>query len=163
MHWIIGYYILHLIEAQNDVGCHARSTPSPKSASKRIASPLACLSLRKIEPPEEECEHLQQPVNDPYQDLETVYVAQLCLTWEALHCQYTQLNQKISCQPDSPASYNQSAQQFQQFQVLLQRFIENEPFELGSRPEIFTRTRKSLPKLLQVPIIQGTVWWEGHV
>ncbi|XP_047958058.1 uncharacterized protein LOC125203693 [Salvia hispanica] len=141
----------HLLE----VGCHARSTPSPKSASKRIASPLACLSLRKIEPPEEECEHLQQPVNDPYQDLETVYVAQLCLTWEALHCQYTQLNQKISCQPDSPASYNQSAQQFQQFQVLLQRFIENEPFELGSRPEIFTRTRKSLPKLLQVPIIQA--------
>ncbi|XP_057769460.1 uncharacterized protein LOC130989474 isoform X2 [Salvia miltiorrhiza] len=139
-----------------EVGSHVPSTPSPKSASKKLASPLACLSLRKFEPPEEETEHLQQPVNDPYQDLETAYVAQVCLTWEALHCQYTQLSQKISSQPDSPTSYNQSAQQFQQFQVLLQRFIENEPFEHGSRPEIFARTRKSLPKLLQVPKIQAS-------
>lgn len=139
----------------NHADSHVPSTPSPKSASKRLASPLACLSLRRFELPEEEIEHLQQPVNDPYNDLETAYVAQLCLTWEALHCQYTQLSQKISCQPDSPTSYNQSTQQFQQFQVLLQRFIENEPFEHGSRPEIFARTRKSLPKLLQVPKIQG--------
>ncbi|KAH6773279.1 hypothetical protein C2S52_003853 [Perilla frutescens var. hirtella] len=142
--------------AQNHVGSHVPSTPSPKSASKKLASPLACLSLRKFEPPEEEIEHLQHPVNNPYQDLETAYVAQVCLTWEALHCQYTQLSRKIACQPDSPTSYNQSAQQFQQFQVLLQRFIENEPFEQGSRPEIFARTRRSLPKLLQVPKIQAS-------
>lgn len=144
------------IEAQNHAGSHVPSTPSPRSASKKLSSPLACLSLRKFEPPEEETEHLQQPVNDPFQDLETAYVAQVCLTWEALHCQYTQLSQKISSQPHSPTSYNQSAQQFQQFQVLVQRFIENEPFEHGSRPEIFARTRKSLPKLLQVPKIQGS-------
>lgn len=142
-------------EMQNLADSHVPSTPSPKSASKRLASPLACLSLRRFEAPEEEVEHLQRPVQDPYQDLETAYVAQICLTWEALHCQYTLLSQKISCQPDSPTSYNQSAQQFQQFQVLLQRFIENEPFEYGSRPEIFARTRKSQPKLLQVPKIQG--------
>ncbi|KAI3455742.1 hypothetical protein Pfo_031014 [Paulownia fortunei] len=139
-----------------EIGSHVLSTPSPRSASKKLASPLGCLSLRKFEPPEEEIEHLQQPVSDPYQDLETAYVAQVCLTWEALHCQYTQLSQKISCQPESPTSYNHSAQQFQQFQVLLQRFIENEPFELGSRPEIYARTRKSLPKLLQVPKIQAS-------
>lgn len=123
--------------------------------SKKLASPLRCLSLKKIEEPEDETEHLQQPGNDPYQDLETAYVAQLCLTWEALHCQYTQLSRKISCQPENPTCYNLSAQQFQQFQVLLQRFIENEPFEHGLRPEIYCRTRKSLPKLLQVPNIQG--------
>lgn len=139
-----------------EVDSHVPSTPSPKSASKRLASPLACLSLRKFEEPEDEIEHLQRPVHNPYQDLETAYVAQICLTWEALHCQYTLLCQKISCQPDSPTSYNHSAQQFQQFLVLLQRFIENEPFEHGSRPEIFARTRKSLPKLLQVPKIQAS-------
>ncbi|KAL6496860.1 hypothetical protein OROGR_028789 [Orobanche gracilis] len=131
------------------------STPSPRSASKKLGSPFGCLSLKKIDAPEEETEHLQQPVNDPYQDLETAYVGQVCLTWEALHCQYTQLSQKIACQHESPASYSHSAQQFQQFQVLLQRFIENELFEMGSRPEIYARTRKSLPKLLQVPKVQA--------
>ncbi|KAG8380277.1 hypothetical protein BUALT_Bualt07G0176600 [Buddleja alternifolia] len=136
-----------------EAGCHVVATPSPRSASKKLASPLRCLSLKRFEAPEEEIEHLQQPVNDPYHDLETAYVAQVCLSWEALHCQYTQLTQKISCQPETPTSYNHSAQQFQQFEVLLQRFIENEPFELGSRPEIYARTRKSLPKLLQIPKI----------
>ncbi|GER53667.1 hypothetical protein STAS_31204 [Striga asiatica] len=140
-----------------EVGCHVPSTPSPRPVSKKLGSPFGCLSLRKFEGPEEEIEHLQQPMNDPYQDLETSYVGQVCLTWEALHCQYTQLSQKIASQPESPtASYNHSAQQFQQFQVLLQRFIENEPFETGSRPEIYARTRKSLIKLLQVPKIQAS-------
>ncbi|CAI0410063.1 unnamed protein product [Linum tenue] len=105
---------------------------------------------RKFDEHEDETEHLQQPQNDPYQDLETAYVAQMCLTWEALHCQYTQLSQRISCQPENPTSYNHSAQQFQQFQVLLQRFIENEPFEQGLRAEVFARSRRVLPRLLQV-------------
>ncbi|KAL2461945.1 Protein of unknown function (DUF1666) [Abeliophyllum distichum] len=139
-----------------EVGSRVLSTPSPRLASRKLASPLRCLSLKKFEEPEEEREQLQQPESDPYQDLETAYVAQVCLTWEALHCQYTQLSHKISSQPESSTCYNHSAQQFQQFQVLLQRFIENEPFEHGSRPEIFTRTRNSLPKLLQVPKIQGS-------
>ncbi|XP_050225807.1 uncharacterized protein LOC126675244 [Mercurialis annua] len=131
-------------------------TPSPKSASKKLASPFSCLSLKKIEEPEDETEHLQQPQNDPYQDLETAYVAQVCLTWEALHCQYTQLCHKISCQPESSTCYNHSAQQFQQFQVLLQRFIENEPFEEGFRVEIYARARNVLPRLLQVPNGKGS-------
>lgn len=131
------------------------STPSPRSVSKKLASPLRCLSLKKIEEPGDEVEHLQQPELDPCQDLETAYVAQLCLTWETLHCQYTQLSLKISCQPENPTCYNHSAQQFQQFQVLLQRFIENEPFEHGLRPEVYARARISMPGLLQVPNIRG--------
>ncbi|WOL01208.1 hypothetical protein Cni_G09922 [Canna indica] len=39
----------------------------------------------------------------------------------------------------------------QQFQVLLQRFIENEPFEKGTRVEVYAHGRSSLSKLLQVP------------
>lgn len=105
---------------------------------------------------QDETENLHQPVADINQDLETTYVAQLCLTWEVLHCQHTQLSQKISCQPDSTISYNQSAQQFQQFLVLLQRFIETEPFEPGARPEIYARMRNALPMLLQVPKVQGS-------
>ncbi|KAE8723427.1 hypothetical protein F3Y22_tig00012385pilonHSYRG00006 [Hibiscus syriacus] len=129
--------------------------PSPKSGSKKLASPLSCLSLKKIEEPDEETRHMQQSTNDPYHDLEVAYVAQISLTWEAFHCQYTQLSQLVLCQPDNPASYNHSAQLLQQFHVLLQRFIENEPFQDGPRAEIYARARHVLPKLLQIPNIQG--------
>ncbi|XP_077222949.1 uncharacterized protein LOC143856570 [Tasmannia lanceolata] len=130
------------------------STPSPKSASKKLASTLRSLSFKKREEPQDVHEPLH-PQDEPYHDLETAYVAQISLTWEALHCQYTQLSQKISAQPENPTCYSHAAEQFQQFQVLLQRFIESEPFELGNRGEIYARTRNSLPKLLQVPSIQG--------
>lgn len=144
-----------------EIGTGSRnpSTPSPRSVSKKLTSPLRCLSLKKTEHPEDDddddAEQLQQPENDPYLDLETAYVSQLCLTWEALHCQYSQLSQKITCQLESSKCYNHSAQQFQQFQVLLQRFIENEPFEPGLRPEIYAHTRNSFSKLMQVPNILG--------
>ncbi|ESW07857.1 hypothetical protein PHAVU_010G164300 [Phaseolus vulgaris] len=136
--------------------CTSTSNRSPRSASKKLASPLRCLSLKKFEEPDNETEHLQQPENDPYQDIETAYVGQICLTWEALHCQYSHMSQKISWQHDNPTCYNHSAQEFQQFQVLLQRFMENEPFEHGRRAEIYARTRNNLPKLLQVPNIRGS-------
>lgn len=137
-------------------GSRTPSTSSPRSASKKLVSPFRCLSLKKMDEFRDETEHLHQPVADINQDLETTYVAQLCLTWEVLHCQHTQLSQKISCQPDSPISYNHSAQQFQQFLVLLQRFIETEPFEPGTRPEIYARMRNALPMLLQVPKVEGS-------
>ncbi|XP_051148059.1 uncharacterized protein LOC127263129 [Andrographis paniculata] len=139
-----------------EAGSGVISSPSPRSGSKKLASPFRCISLRKFEEDGEEVQSLCYQVSDKYNDLETAYVAQVCLTWEALHSQYTQFSQKISCQAESPTSYNHSAQQFQQFQVLLQRFIENEPFEPGPRPQIYARARKSWPKLLQVPKIQAS-------
>ncbi|KAG6668953.1 uncharacterized protein LOC122279416 isoform X1 [Carya illinoinensis] len=137
-------------------GSQAPATPSSRSTSKKLTFPIGCLSLKKIEEPNCETEHLQHPVHDPYQDIETAYVAQICLTWEALHCQYTQLSQKISSQADNLACYNHSAHQFQQFQVLLQRFIENEPFEEGLRAQTYARSRNLWPKLLQVPNIKAS-------
>lgn len=130
------------------------TNPSPRSASKKLASTLRSLSFKRREEIQDG-ELLQQPQDDPCQDLETAYVAQICLTWEALHCQYTQLSQKISSQPENSTCYSHVAQRFQQFQVLLQRFIENEPFEQGHRAEIYARNRCSLPMFLQVPSIQG--------
>lgn len=132
------------------------STQSPRATSKKLASSFRCLSVKKMEGPDSETEHLQQPDDNPYEDLETAYVGHICLTWEALHSQYTQLSQKISCNPENPTCYNQCAQQYQQFQVLLQRFIENEPFEQGTRVEKYARSRNSFSKLLQVPNVQGT-------
>ncbi|XP_010694481.2 uncharacterized protein LOC104907272 isoform X1 [Beta vulgaris subsp. vulgaris] len=130
------------------------STPSPRAASRKFVSSFRCLSMKKIEEPDSETEQLQQPDESPCLDLETAYVAHICLTWEALHSQYTQLSQKISCQPENSTCYNQCAQQYQQFEVLLQRFIENEPFQQGSRVEKYARSRNSLSKLLQVPKVQ---------
>lgn len=136
-------------------GSRIPSNPSPRSASKKLASTLRSLSFKRREGLQGDGEHLQQPFDDPHQDLETAYVAQLCLTWEALHCQYTQLCQKISVYPENPTWCSHAAQHFQQFQVLLHRYIENEPFEQGNRVEIFARSRVLLPKLLQVPNFQG--------
>ncbi|XP_010259880.1 PREDICTED: uncharacterized protein LOC104599166 [Nelumbo nucifera] len=141
------------VQQLHEAGSQIPSNLSPRSTPRKLASTLRNLSFKKREP-QDDSEHLQQKLEDPYQDLETAYVAQICLSWEALHCQYAQLNQKISSQPECPTSYTHAAQQFQQFQVLLQRYIENEPFDRGNRVEIYTRTRNSLPKLLQVPSIQ---------
>ncbi|XP_042395392.1 uncharacterized protein LOC121985803 isoform X3 [Zingiber officinale] len=91
---------------------------------------------------------------DPYRELECVYVAQICLAWEALSWNYNYFRQKNSKGSESDQKSCCTAwiaEQFQQFQVLLQRFIENEPYERGRRPEIFARTRIFSPKLLQVP------------
>ncbi|KAF9612463.1 hypothetical protein IFM89_000211 [Coptis chinensis] len=138
-----------------EAGSRLSLTPSPRSASKKLASTLRSLSFKKRgEPAQDDDELLQQ--DDPCQDLETVYVAHISLTWEALHCQYMLLSLKISSEPESPTCYNHVAQQFQQFQVLLQRFIENEPFEQGPRVENYARSRQSFSKLLQVPSIKDS-------
>ncbi|MCI31541.1 hypothetical protein A2U01_0052753, partial [Trifolium medium] len=50
-------------------------SPSPRSTSKKLASPLRCLSLKRFEEPDDETEHLQQPENHPYLDIETAYCA----------------------------------------------------------------------------------------
>ncbi|KAG0452097.1 hypothetical protein HPP92_026147 [Vanilla planifolia] len=133
------------------------SNLSPSSSSKRLASTLKSLSFRRRDELFEDCKHLRTEVEyDPFKILETAYVAQICLSWEVLHSQFVQLIQLIASQPGNRTSYSHSAQEYQQFQVLLLRFIENEPFEQGSRAEIYARARISLPKLLQVPIFQGS-------
>ncbi|KAG2580031.1 uncharacterized protein LOC120679496 [Panicum virgatum] len=131
------------------------SKKSPRSASK-LASTLRNLSFKRRDELQEDCEQLQQQQSedDPYQTLETAYVAHVSLSWEALHCTYVHLSLIVAAQPDNPTTYSTAAQAFQQFQVLLQRFVENEPFEHGTRVEKYARSRSLLSKLLQVPTFQ---------
>ncbi|BAT06280.1 Os08g0519600 [Oryza sativa Japonica Group] len=142
-----------------DPGSFNISKKSPRSASK-LASTLRNLSFKRRDDLQEDCEHLQQQQSedDPYQTLETAYVGHVSLSWEALHCMYVHLSLILAAQPDNPTTYSCAAQAFQQFQVLLQRFVENEPFEQGSRVEIYARSRSSLSKLLQVPTFQGMIF-----
>lgn len=121
--------------------------------SKKLALGIQNLPFKRQDEHPEDREQLQE--NDPCQNLEAAYVAQVSLSWEALNCQYMQLCHLILSQPDNGACFSLAAQAFQQFQVLLQRFIENEPFEQGTRVEVYAHGRSSLSKLLQVPNFLG--------
>ncbi|XP_047333088.1 uncharacterized protein LOC124936618 [Impatiens glandulifera] len=114
----------------------------PRSLSERITNKLA---LKKKDSP-------SNYFVDPYHELEAVYVAQICLTWEALSWYYIYFHRiRVSRRAYDPGCHGGIAQQFQQFQVLLQRYNETEPFERGRRPEIYARVRILIPQLLQVP------------
>ncbi|PON94504.1 Ribosomal protein [Trema orientale] len=114
---------------------------SPRSVSDRIVHKFSTLSKTP-----------NDIRRNPYHELEAAYVAQICLTWEALNWNYKKFQEKRASRRDSdPGCPGQIAQQFQQFQVLLQRYVENEPYEHGRRPEIYARMRLLAPKLLQVP------------
>ncbi|KAF3784386.1 hypothetical protein EJ110_NYTH30327 [Nymphaea thermarum] len=118
--------------------------PLPRSVSKRIM-----INLRGYL---KETPRLREDVRNPQQELEAAYVAQICLTWEALNWNYKNFKKLMAGKEDAEFGYYAHvAQQFQQFQVLLQQFIEIEPYEHGRRPEIYARTRISSSKLLQVP------------
>lgn len=87
-------------------------------------------------------------------DLEVVYVGQMCLSWEFLHWQYMKALNLWDSDPRGIRKYNEVAGDFQQFQVLMQRFIENEPFQ-GHRVQYYIKGRYDLRNLLQVPVIRG--------
>lgn len=61
-------------------------------------------------------------------DLELIYVAQMCLSWEALYYQYRKIEAIINTQKEA-LFHNCTAGNFQNFQVLLERFMEDEKCE----------------------------------
>ncbi|KAF6148246.1 hypothetical protein GIB67_012021 [Kingdonia uniflora] len=86
-------------------------------------------------------------------DLEMVYVGQVCLSWEFLHWQYRKTRQLLETDPYETRQYNQVAGEFQQFQILMHRFMENESFQ-GPRVQNYIKNRCVLRNLLQVPVIK---------
>lgn len=121
----------------------------PRSISERIVHKLSTKNRRSSD--------IRQ---NPYQELEGAYVAQICLTWEALNWNYKYFNRlRASRRESDPGCPAYIAQQFQQFQVLLQRYVENEPYEHGRRPEVYARMRSLAPKLLQVPEYRGKCFY----
>lgn len=93
-------------------------------------------------------------IRELHGDLEMVYVGQLCLSWEFLQWQYEKAFELWESDPYGLRQYNEVAGEFQQFQVLMQRFIENEPFQ-GPRVENYVKNRCLMRNLLQVPVIRG--------
>ncbi|KAK6922020.1 Protein of unknown function DUF1666, partial [Dillenia turbinata] len=93
-------------------------------------------------------------VKDLHRDLETVYIGQLCISWEILHWQYRQAKELLEYTSHGLHRFNQVAGEFQQFQVLLQRFVENEPFQGQPRTQYYVKNRFLLHNICQVPVIQ---------
>ncbi|XP_057482682.1 uncharacterized protein LOC130769400 isoform X2 [Actinidia eriantha] len=88
-----------------------------------------------------------------HKDLEMVYVGQLCLSWEILHWQYKKTRELLEHDSEHHHTYNRVAGEFQQFQVLVQRFVENETFQ-GPRVQNYAKNRFELSSFLQVPVIK---------
>ncbi|KAL8200689.1 hypothetical protein R6Q57_012028 [Mikania cordata] len=86
-------------------------------------------------------------------DLEIVYVGQMCLSWEILHWQYEKALDIRKSDHHGLRKFNNIAGEFQQFQVLMQRFIEDEPFQ-GPRIQNYIKTRFVFRNLLQIPVIR---------
>lgn len=93
-------------------------------------------------------------IREVHCDLEMVYVGQMCLSWEFIQWQYEKALDLWESEPHGLHHYNEVAGEFQQFQVLLQRFLENEAFE-GPRVENYVKHRCIARNLLQVPVIRG--------
>lgn len=89
-------------------------------------------------------------------DLEVVYVGQMCLSWEFLHWQYIRALNNLwdSQRPHGIHQYNEVSEEFQQFMVLMLRFIEDESFQ-GTRVQHYIKCRCDFRSLLQVPVIKG--------
>ncbi|XP_008802627.3 uncharacterized protein LOC103716422 isoform X2 [Phoenix dactylifera] len=92
-------------------------------------------------------------IKELWNDLETVYVGQTCLSWEFLRWQYEKTRELPESDPYRSHQYNQVAGEFQQFQVIVQRFIEDESFQ-GPRLPNYVKNRCILRNLLQVPVIE---------
>lgn len=78
----------------------------------------------------------------------------MCLSWEFLHWQYEKALDLWNSDPHGIHRYNEVAGEFQQFQVLVQRFTEDQPFQ-GPRVQSYVKSRCVLRNLLQVPVIRG--------
>ncbi|KAK8667781.1 hypothetical protein V6N13_105262 [Hibiscus sabdariffa] len=122
-----------------------------KSSAPAIKSLHKALSFRQRKA---EAGPSMKLVRDLQKDFETVYVGQICLSWAILHWQFGQVKKLLECNTLGVHQYNQVAGEFQHFQVLLQRFLEDEPFRTRSRVENYVNYRCSVRHLLQVPVIK---------
>ncbi|KAK4346599.1 hypothetical protein RND71_032938 [Anisodus tanguticus] len=89
-------------------------------------------------------------------DLELVYVAESCLSWEALHHQYKKVEALCCSTSKNGVFYGNVAARFQKFQILLERFVEDDSCG-GKRHLNYVHRRSSQKNLLQVPVVSGYV------
>ncbi|XP_015076818.1 uncharacterized protein LOC107020822 [Solanum pennellii] len=126
---------------------------SSKKTSMSIAKAFALPSFLANKQRKIFADPAQKSISEMNRDLEIVYVGQICLSWEILYWQYGKAKDLLEHDPHEYHTYNQVAGEYQQFQVLLQRFVEDEPFQ-GPRVQNYVRKRCILRSFLQVPSIR---------
>lgn len=129
------------------------SMSTKKSSVQEIAT-LLLQNLIQHKHKTNQSESTMKFIKELRSDLEVVYVGQMCLSWEILHWQYGKAFDLWDSDPRGIHRFNEVAGEFQQFQVLMQRFIEDERFQ-GPRMHNYIRNRCVLRNLLQVPVIRG--------
>lgn len=126
------------------------------SNSKSSVSEITTLLSQSLATPKGK-KHENDPtikfIKELQSDLEVVYVGQMCLSWEILHWQYEKALDIWESDPRGVRRFNDIAGEFQQFQVLIQRFIEDEPFQ-DPRIQNYVKNRCIFRNLLQVPVIR---------
>ncbi|KAL0898371.1 hypothetical protein Bca101_082332 [Brassica carinata] len=135
------------------LGLLQSTNPSTVGSSSSQASFSSVFNLRLWKLKKPETEPLVQFQKEIHGELENVYVGHMCLSWEILHWQYEKAIKLLESDVYGSRRYNEVAGEFQQFQVLLQRFLENEPFE-EPRVQHYIKKRRVLRNLLQVPVIR---------
>ncbi|XP_010524333.1 PREDICTED: uncharacterized protein LOC104802424 isoform X2 [Tarenaya hassleriana] len=91
-------------------------------------------------------------------DLELVYVAQSCLSWEALRHQYMKIREMAESADSGGGFSSDLCGDLQRFQVLLERFLEDERCDRRRRRRRvmrFVQRRFELMSFFQVPKISG--------
>ncbi|CAA2968220.1 Hypothetical predicted protein [Olea europaea subsp. europaea] len=122
--------------------------PSVKKKSALTLKPTWPMKVHRV------CvDPTRKSIVEMHRDLELVYVGQLCLSWEILCWQYVKAKELLEYDAQGFHSYNRVAEEFQQFQVLMQRFTEDEQFQ-GPRIQNYVKNRCLIRSLLQVPIIK---------
>ena len=125
----------------------------PKSTVQG-AKPLISQNLWPRKAPKHTSDPVLKFVHELHRDLELVYVGQVCLSWEILCWQHKKAKGLQQYDSQWPHRYNLVAGEFQLFQVLIQRFIENEPFQ-GPRIQNYVKNRCVVRNLLHVPAVKG--------
>ncbi|XP_073300989.1 uncharacterized protein [Primulina huaijiensis] len=126
------------------------------SGKKKSASMLKPFTFPKIWPGKVQRIHADPTLRSIVElncDLELVYVGQICLSWEILSWLYIKAKELLQYDSLGNHSYNRAVEEFQQFQVLMQRFVEDEPFQ-GPRVQNYVKNRCMIRSLLQVPLIR---------
>ncbi|XP_019165873.1 PREDICTED: uncharacterized protein LOC109161808 isoform X2 [Ipomoea nil] len=120
------------------------------SSNKLLALPSLCGNkLRRIY-----VDQTHKSISELSHNLEVVYVGQACLSWEILCWQYGKTKELLEYDArGGHRAYNHVAGEFQQFQVLLQRFVEDEPYQ-GHRLQYYAKNRCILRSFLQVPALK---------
>ncbi|XP_073286875.1 uncharacterized protein [Primulina huaijiensis] len=90
-------------------------------------------------------------------DLELVYVAELCLIWEALHYQYRKVECLAALSDDILLFHADISEKFQKFRIILERFMEDEKCHEDKKYLDFICDRISFKGLLQIPDVIGCV------